>query len=60
MRKLIASAWMTLDGVAQAPSYADEDTAGGFERGGPMRTAARERSSSSVADCASSACRADS
>jgi dihydrofolate reductase len=34
MRKVIASEWMTLDGVVQAPSYADEDTSGGFERGG--------------------------
>src|SRR4051795_752182 len=34
MRKLIANVWMTLDGVVQSPSYADEDPAGGFERGG--------------------------
>jgi dihydrofolate reductase len=34
MRKLIANEWMTLDGVMQAPSYADEDTSGGFEHGG--------------------------
>jgi dihydrofolate reductase len=34
MRKVIADEWMTLDGVVQAPSYADEDTTGGFERGG--------------------------
>lgn len=34
MRKLIASAWMTLDGVVQGPSYADEDRSGGFDRGG--------------------------
>jgi dihydrofolate reductase len=34
MRKLIANEWMTLDGVVQAPSYADEDTSGGFEHGG--------------------------
>jgi dihydrofolate reductase len=34
MRKLIANEWMTLDGVVQAPSYADEDTTGGFEHGG--------------------------
>ena len=34
MRKVIANEWMTLDGVVQSPSYADEDTSGGFERGG--------------------------
>jgi dihydrofolate reductase len=34
MRKLIANVWMTLDGVVQSPSSADEDTSGGFERGG--------------------------
>ena len=34
MRKLIANEWMTLDGVMQAPGYADEDTSGGFRHGG--------------------------
>jgi dihydrofolate reductase len=34
MRKVIASEWMTLDGVVQGPSYADEDRSGGFDRGG--------------------------
>jgi dihydrofolate reductase len=34
MRKVIASEWMTLDGVVQAPSSADEDRSGGFEHGG--------------------------
>jgi dihydrofolate reductase len=34
MRKVIANEWMTLDGVVQAPSYADEDPSGGFEHGG--------------------------
>jgi dihydrofolate reductase len=34
MRKLIANEWMTLDGVVQAPAYADEDPSGGFEHGG--------------------------
>jgi dihydrofolate reductase len=34
MRKLIATEWMTLDGVVQAPAYPDEDTSGGFEHGG--------------------------
>ena len=31
---MIANEWMTLDGVVQAPAYADEDTTGGFEHGG--------------------------
>ncbi len=34
MRKVIVSEWMSLDGVVQAPAYADEDTSGGFEHGG--------------------------
>jgi dihydrofolate reductase len=34
MRKVIANEWMTLDGVVQAPAYADEDTTGGFAHGG--------------------------
>jgi dihydrofolate reductase len=34
MRKVIVNEFMTLDGVAQAPGAADEDTDGGFEHGG--------------------------
>jgi dihydrofolate reductase len=34
MRKLIVNEFMSLDGVAQAPGAADEDTSGGFEHGG--------------------------
>jgi hypothetical protein len=34
MRSLIVNAWMSLDGVVQAPSYPDEDTDGGFAHGG--------------------------
>ena len=34
MTKVIVNEWMTLDGVAQAPGAADEDTTGGFEHGG--------------------------
>jgi len=34
MRKLIVNEWMTLDGVVQAPAYADEDVSGGFRHGG--------------------------
>ena len=34
MRKVIVNEWMTLDGVVQAPSYADEDVTGGFAHGG--------------------------
>lgn len=34
MRKLIATEWMSLDGVVQAPVYPDEDASGGFQYGG--------------------------
>jgi dihydrofolate reductase len=34
MRKVIVNEWTTLDGVVQAPSYADEDVTGGFRHGG--------------------------
>jgi dihydrofolate reductase len=34
MRKVIVQAWMTVDGVVQAPGAADEDTGGGFQHGG--------------------------
>ncbi len=34
MRKVIVLEFMSLDGVVQAPSYADEDTSGGFAHGG--------------------------
>jgi dihydrofolate reductase len=34
MRRVIASEWMSLDGVVQSPAYADEDPSGGFRHGG--------------------------
>jgi dihydrofolate reductase len=34
MRKVIVHAWMTLDGVGQAPGAPEEDTSGGFTHGG--------------------------
>ena len=34
MRKVIANEFLSLDGVAQAPGGADEDTSGGFAHGG--------------------------
>jgi dihydrofolate reductase len=34
MRKVIVNEFLSLDGVAQAPGKADEDTSGGFQHGG--------------------------
>jgi dihydrofolate reductase len=34
MRKVIVNEFLSLDGVAQAPGAADEDTSGGFRHGG--------------------------
>ena len=34
MPKVIIFDWMSVDGVVQAPAYADEDTSGGFKHGG--------------------------
>jgi dihydrofolate reductase len=34
MRKVTVNNFISLDGVVQAPSYPDEDTSGGFDRGG--------------------------
>ena len=34
MRKVVATEWMSLDGVVQSPAYPDEDVSGGFKHGG--------------------------
>lgn len=44
MRKVVAFEFMSLDGVIQAPAYADEDTSNGFRHGGWHRRYLDERS----------------
>lgn len=48
--KLVALEWMSLDGVAQSPSYADEDASGGFRHGGWHRRFFEDISMNWVAD----------
>ena len=50
MRKVIVSEWMSLDGVVQAPAYADEDSSGGFKHGGWHLRYFEERSMSWVVE----------
>ena len=50
MRKVIVVEWMSLDGVVQAPAYADEDTSGGFKHGGWHVRYFEERSMKLVID----------
>jgi dihydrofolate reductase len=55
MRKVIVLEFMSLDGVVQAPSYADEDRSGGFAHGGWHRQYLEERAMKWVVDTVSSA-----
>ena len=55
MTKVIVLEFMSLDGVVQAPSYADEDTSGGFAHGGWHRQYLEERAMKWVVDTVSSA-----
>jgi dihydrofolate reductase len=55
MRKVIVLEFMSLDGVVQAPSYADEDTSGGFAHGGWHGQYLEERSMKWIVDALSSA-----
>ena len=48
MRKIIASAFVSLDGVMQAPGSATEDPSGGFDLGGWTMKYADEKSGAAV------------
>src|SRR5262245_32558100 len=55
MRKVIVMEFMSLDGVVQAPAYADEDTSGGFQHGGWHARYLEERSMKWVVEAVSGA-----
>ena len=58
MTRIVAFENLTLDGVMQAPAYADEDRRGGFEHGGwatPYADEAAGRAAASGARTASGA-----
>jgi dihydrofolate reductase len=48
MRKIIATAFVSLDGVMQAPASPTEDPSGGFDRGGWVLKYSDEKSSAAV------------
>jgi len=50
MRKLIATAFVSLDGVMQGPGGPQEDTSGGFDLGGWTTNYASEKSGAAVLD----------
>lgn len=50
MRKIIATARISLDGVMQGPGGAQEDTSGGFDLGGWTTKYANEKSRAAVLD----------
>lgn len=50
MRKIIATARVSLDGVMQGPSGPQEDTSGGFDLGGWTTSYANEKSGAAVLD----------
>jgi dihydrofolate reductase len=55
MRKVSVVEWMSLDGVVQAPAYADEDPSGGFQHGGWHLRYFEERSMNWVIESVSAA-----
>ena len=50
MRKIIATAFVSLDGVMQGPGGAQEDTSGGFDLGGWTTSYRSEKSGAAVLD----------
>lgn len=51
MAKVVVANWVTLDGIMQGPGTPDEDTRGGFERGGWAASYSDETTGAKMGEC---------